>query len=45
MKAEAKPQKVNDPMLRYIAPENRQEGQALIDELDLIPVSVTKIEL
>lgn len=33
-----------DPILRYFSPEHREEIKALIDDFDLIPVSVTKIE-
>ena len=32
-----------DPILKYFAPEHRENVKALIEELDLMPVSITKI--
>ena len=41
--ARKEPEKPSNSILRYFAPEHRAEVQALIDELESVPVSISKI--
>lgn len=42
-RSETAHQKPENSILKYFAPEHREQVQLLIDELDLVPVSITKI--
>ncbi len=44
-KQASEPQKSETTILKYFAPEHREQVQQLIDELDLMPVSVTKNDI
>jgi len=41
-KTKTESQKLESSILKYFAPEHREQVQLLIDELDLVPVSITK---